>query len=73
MVTTTIVQSIDIELLSVDQSQCGHQTNRQRQKSMDMTIVGTTILDRVVTTIKSMGTFLRIVLEHILVETIIDA
>ena len=70
MVTTTIAKSMVIEILSVDQSLCGHQTNQKRPKSMDITTIGTTTLGGVVTTIRSMDTFLRIALEHISVASI---
>ena len=59
MVTTIIERSIDIEPLSANQSLCGHQTNKKRLKAMDTTIIGTTILERVVTNVRSMGTFLK--------------
>ena len=72
-VTTTIARSMDIEPLNVDQSLCGHQINQQRPKAMDITTIGTTILGRVVTTIRSMDTFLRIALEHISVATTIGS
>ena len=72
MVTATIARSMVIELLSVDQSLCGHQINQKRLKSMDTITIGTTILVRVVTTVKSMGTFLRTALEDISMATIID-
>ena len=39
---------------------------------MDITTIGTTILDRTITTIKSMETSLKIAQEHILVETTVD-
>ena len=44
---------------SVDLSPCGHQKNWQRKEFMDTSIIGTTILGRVVTTVKSMDTSLR--------------
>ena len=69
MVTATIARSMVIEILSVDQSLCGHKINQQRLKAMDIT----TILGRVVTTVRSMKTFLRIALEHISVATTIGA
>ena len=72
MVTTTIARSMVIDALNVDKSLCRHKINNQRPKSMEITTIGTTILDRVVTTIRSMGIFLRIVLEHILMEIIVD-
>ena len=72
MVTTKIARSMVIELLSVDQSLCGHQTNQKGPKAMDTTIIATKILDKVVTAIRSMGTFLKIAQEHISMETIID-
>ena len=63
---------MDIEPLNAGQSLCGHQTNKQRPKSMDITTIGITTLGRVVTTIRSMDTFLRIALEHILVAITIS-
>ena len=60
MVTATIARSMVIDLLSVDQSLCGHQTNQKRLKTMDTTTIGTIILGRVVTIVRSMGTLLRI-------------
>ena len=65
MVAATIVRSMVIELLSVDQSLYAHQTNQQRQKVMDITTIGITKLGKAVTTIRIMDTFLRIALEHI--------
>ena len=64
-VTTTIARIMDIEPLNAYQILCGHQTNQQRPKAMDITTIGTIILGRVVTTVRNMGTFLRIALEHI--------
>ena len=58
-VTTTTVKSMDIEPSSVDLSPCGHKTNQQRKKVIDTSIIGTTILGRAITTIKSMDTSLR--------------
>ena len=72
MVIDTIARSMVIDLLSANQSLCGHQINQQRLKAMDITVIGTTMLGRVVTTVRNMGTFLRIALEHILVATTID-
>ena len=70
-VTTTIARRLVIELLSANQSLCGHQTNQKRPKAMDITTIGTTILGRAITTVRSMGTFLRIALEHISMTIII--
>ena len=64
-VTATIARSMVIELLSVDQILCRHQTNQQRPKAMEITKIGTTILGRVVTIVRNMNTFLKIALEHI--------
>ena len=71
-VTATTLRSMDIEPSSANLNLCGHQTNQQRQKVMDTCIIGTTILGKVVTTIKSMETFLTTKLEHILVVTTTD-
>ena len=70
-VTTTIERSMDTKTLNVDQSLCGHQTHQQRQIVMDITTIGTKTLGRAITTIKNMDTFLKIALEHTLVEIII--
>ena len=64
MVTTTIARSMDIELLSVDQSLCGHLTSLQEEIIMDTTTIGTTIQGKFVTTVKNMVMFLRIAYEH---------
>ena len=56
----TTVRSMDIELLSVDLSLCGHQTNQKRQEIMDISTIGTTTLGRDVTIVKSTDTSLRI-------------
>ena len=50
---------MDIEPLNVDQSLCGHQINQKRPKYMYITIIGTTVLGRVVTIVKNMDTFLK--------------
>ena len=59
MVTATIARSMVIYILSGDQSLHGQQTNQQRLKAMDTTIIGIAI-GRVVTIVRIMGTFLRI-------------
>ena len=66
MVTTTTTRSMVIELLSADQILCGHQTNQQRPKFMDITTIGITTLGRAITTIQSMDRFIKIALQHIL-------
>ena len=71
-VTTTTIRSMDIELLSADPSLCGHQTSQQNKEVMDTSTIGTTILGRVVTTVKSMDTFLKTALEHTSMVTIVD-
>ena len=71
-VTTIIARSMVIELLSADQSLCGHQTNQQRLKSMDITTIGITTLGKDVTIVRIIGTFLRTTSKHISVATIID-
>ena len=58
-VIATTVRSMDIELSSGDPSLCGHQTSHQKKEAMGTSTIGTTILEKVVTTIKSMDTFLR--------------
>ena len=60
-VTAITIRSMDVEHLNADPSLCDHLINQQRQKAMDITTIGTTTLVRVVTTIKNMDTFLRIV------------
>ena len=57
-----------IELLNVDQSLCGHQTNKKRPKNMDITTIGTTTLGKAITSIRNMDTFLEIALEDISME-----
>ena len=70
--TARTVRSMDIEPLNADQIPCGHQTNQQRQKVMNITTIVTTKLGRVVTTVKSMDTFLRIEKEYTSMVTTID-
>ena len=59
MVTATIAKSMDIELLSVDQSLCGHLIILQGEITMHTTTIGTTIQGKVVTTVKNMVMFLK--------------
>ena len=59
MVTTKIAKSMDIELLSANQSQCGQQISMQGETTMHTTIIGTTIQGKLVTTIKNMAMYLR--------------
>ena len=63
---------MDIEPLSVDQSLRGHQINMQEETTMHTITIGTTTQGKVVTIVKSMDIYLRITLEHILKEIIID-
>ena len=72
-VTTKIARSMDIESLNVDQILCGHQINQQRPNIMDITIIGTTTLGRVVTTVRNMDTFLKTTLEHTLVASVVES
>ena len=72
MVTTTIARSMDIEPLNANQSLCEHQTSMQGETTMHTIIVGTTTQGKVVTIVKNMDIYLRIVLEHTLKETTID-
>ena len=69
MVTATTAKGMVIELLSADQSLCGHLTSLQGEITMDTIIIGITIPGRVVITVRSMDIFLRIALEHTLVAT----
>ena len=64
MVTATTTKSMDIEILSVDQSLCGHKINIQGETIMHTTTIGIRILGKVVTTVKTMVMFLRIASEH---------
>ena len=72
MVTTTIAKSMDIEILSADQSLCGHLINQQGETTMHTITIGTTIQGKVVTIVKSMDIYLKIALEHISKEIIPD-
>ena len=72
MGTATIVRSMDIEPLSIDQSLCGHQINIQEETTMHTITIGTTTQGKVVTIVKSMDIYLKIALEHISKEIIID-
>ena len=58
-VTATTIKSMDIEPTSVDLSPCGHQKNKQRQEVMDTSIIGTTIVGKAITIVKSMDTSLK--------------
>ena len=71
-VTSTIARSMDIDPLNAYQSLCGHQTNQQRPKDMDITAIGTIILGRAITTVRIMDTFSRIALEHISMAAVIN-
>ena len=59
MVTATIVKSMDMEILSVDQCLCGHQINMQGETTMHTITIGTTIQGKVVTIVKHMDTYLK--------------
>ena len=59
-VTATIGRSMDIELLSVDQSLCGHLISLQEEPTMHITTTGITTLGIAVTIVRSMDTFLKI-------------
>ena len=59
MVTATIAKRMDIELLSVDQSLCGHLISLQGETTMHTTTIGTTTQGKVVTTVRNMVMFLR--------------
>lgn len=72
MVTDTISISIDIDLLSANQSLCGHQISMQKETTMHTINTGTKTLGKVVTIIKSMDIYLKSTLEHILKETTTD-
>ena len=72
MVTTTIARSMDIESLSANQSLCGHQISMQEETTMHTITIGTITQGKVVTIVKGMDIYLRIALEHLLKEIIID-
>ena len=72
MDTATIARSVDIEILSVDQSLCGHQISMQEETTMHTITTGTTTQGKVVTIVKSMGIYLRTALEHTSRGTTID-
>ena len=60
MVTARTTKSMDIELLSVDQSLCGHLISLQGEITMYTTTTGITIPGRAAITVRSMGMFLKI-------------
>ena len=64
MVTTTIAKSMDIELLSADQSPCGHLISLQGETTMHTTTIGNKIQGKVVTIVKNMVMYLKNALEH---------
>ena len=68
----TIARSMDIELLSVEQSLCGHQISMQEGTTMHIITIGITIQGKVVTTVESMDIYPRTALEHISRGTIKD-
>ena len=68
----TIARSMDIEPLSVNQSLCGHQISMKGETTMHTITIGTTIQGKIVTIVKSMVIYPRIVLEHISKGTIKD-
>ena len=60
MVTATTAKSMDMEILSVDQSLCGHLISLQGETTMDTTITGITIPGKAVIIVRSIGMFLKI-------------
>ena len=72
MVTGTILRSMDIEPLSVDQSLCGHQISMQKETSMHTITIGTTTQGKVVAIVKNIDIYLINALEHTLKETTTD-
>ena len=58
-VTPTTARNMDIELLSANQSLCGHLINLQGETTMHTTTIGIIIPDIAITTIRSMYTFLK--------------
>ena len=72
MGTTTIVRSMDIEPLSVDQSLRGHKISMEGETTMHTITIRTTIQGKVVTIVKNMDIYFRIALEHTLRGTKID-
>ena len=67
--TTTIVRNMDIEPLNADLNLCGHQTSQKNKEAMDTSTIGTTILGKVFTIIKSMDISLITTLRLNLVVT----
>ena len=59
MVTTTIARSMDIDLLNVDQSLCGHQISIQGETTMHTITIVNKIQGKVVTIVKNMVMYLR--------------
>ena len=53
-------KSMDIEILSADQSLCGHLINLQGEIIMDITKIGITIPSRAITTMRNMDMFMKI-------------
>ena len=72
MVIATIARSMDIKLLSANQSLCGHLINLEGEIIMHTTMIGTTIQGKIVTIVKSMVIYPKIALEHISKGTIKD-
>ena len=70
--SATIVKSMDIKHMNVDQIQIGHQTSRQRYKPIENPTIGITTQGIVITIVKSMDMLLRIPLEHISEVTTVD-
>ena len=68
----TIARSMVIELLSVDESLCGHQINMQGGKTMHTITIGIRIQGKFVTIVKDMVIYLRTTLEHTSRGTTID-
>ena len=67
--TTTTIKSMDIENLNADPSMHGH----QKRKGVMITLtIGITTQDIAIITIKNMDISLRITLEHISEEIIVD-
>ena len=60
VVIATTTKSMDIEILSTDQSLCGHPISLQGETIMHTTTTVITILGRAIITIKSMGMLLKI-------------
>ena len=62
--TTTIVRIMDTKYMNADLRPSGHQSNKQRYTKMETPMIGITTKGIVITIVKNMDMFLRIILRH---------